>query len=299
MPQRTGAGDLPSREELERLTPRALLRRLGLRPRRGLSQNFLTDPYVVRDIVAAAELTPDDEVLEVGPGLGVMTRELVAVAKRVVAVELDQQLAEVLPRMVPRPERLEVVPVDVMEFDPAQTFAGPFKVVANLPYHITSAALRKLLTGGRKPSLLVVMVQREVAERMTAAPGATSVLSIMVQLYSKPSVVRQVPREAFYPSPEVASTVLKMEPHESPPVDVRDREGLMKLVAAAFSRRRKQIHNALAQSLWFPAGGVAPVLESAGIAPERRAQTLTLEEWARLYRAYEQFRSEWKREGAG
>ena len=288
------AGQVPSPEEAERLTPRALLRRLGITARRGLSQSFLTDRYVVKDIVAAAELTPSDEVLEVGPGLGVLTRELVRVARRVVAVELDRRLAELLPRLVPNPERLEVYQGDILDFDPAVAFRGRYKVVANLPYHITSPALRHLLSARRRPELMVVMVQREVAERIAARPGNTSLISIMVQLYARVSVVRQVPAESFYPAPKVDSAVLKLEVYDRLPPEVDDPEAFLGFVAAGFSRRRKQIHNSLSESLWFPPRGVFDVLRNAGIEPTRRAQTLSLQEWLRLYRAYQEARRRWQ-----
>ncbi|HEX2922972.1 MAG TPA: 16S rRNA (adenine(1518)-N(6)/adenine(1519)-N(6))-dimethyltransferase RsmA [Chloroflexota bacterium] len=293
VPAKTG-GDLPPAEELWRLTPKALLRTLGLSARKGLSQSFLTDSYVVRDILAAAELVPEDDVLEVGPGLGVMTRELVKAVRRVVAVELDQKLAELLPTLVPAPERLEVVNADILEFDVGPAFSGPYKVVANLPYHISSPLLRKLLTSKKKPTLLVVMVQKEVAERMVAKPGNTSLLTIMVQLYSQASLVRDVPAAAFFPAPQVDSAVVKLEVYEQLPHGVDDPEAVLKIVAAGFSRRRKQLHNALSDSLWFPSEGVYQVLAQAGIDPARRAQTLSVEEWVKLYRSYEEARRGWQ-----
>ncbi len=288
----------PALEELDRLTPRALLQRLGLRAQKWLSQSFLTDPYVVRDIVQAAQITPEDQLLEIGPGLGVLTRALTAVAERVVAVELDRRLAELLPSLVPFRDRLEVVQADALDVDPAGLFDGPYKVAANLPYAVTSPMLRHLLTARRKPDVMVVMVQKEVAERIAARPGDTSLLSIMVQLYSRVSVVRQVPASAFFPPPKVDSTVLKLDVYRELPVDVDDPESLLRLASAGFSRRRKQLHNALSEALWFPSGEVTRVLDAAGIDPARRAQTLTIGEWARLHRIYEAARSEWQ-EGSG
>lgn len=287
-----------SSEELWRLTPKALLRRLGLSARKGLSQSFLTDSYVARDIVNAAELSPEDEVLEVGPGLGVLTRELVKVARRVVAVELDPKLAGLLPTLAPAPKCLEVIQADILDFDPSYAFANRYKVVANLPYHISSPLLRKLLTAQLKPTLMVVMVQKEVAERMAAKPGDASLLSIMVQLYARVSIVRYVSAAQFYPMPKVDSAVVKLEVYDRPPVVVDDPEAMLKVVSAGFSRRRKQLHNALAQSLWFPPGGAYEVLEMAGIDPARRAQTLSLEEWARLYRAYREMQQKWRQEAS-
>lgn len=292
------AAPFPTLEELDRLTPRALLQRLGLRAHKGLSQSFLTDPYVVSDIVDVAQITPEDQVLEIGPGLGILTRALTAAAGRVVAVELDRRLAELLPNLVPAPDRLEVMQADALDVDPSTLFTGPYKVAANLPYSVTSPMLRHLLTTGFKPDLMVVMVQKEVAERIAAKAGDTSLLSIMVQLYSRVSVVRQVPASAFFPPPKVDSTVLKLEVYRELPVEVDDPEALLRLAAAGFSRRRKQLHNALSEALWFPPGEVTRVLEAAGIDPTRRAQTLTLEEWARLHRNYEGAKTQWQ-VGAG
>ncbi|MGE5620227.1 MAG: 16S rRNA (adenine(1518)-N(6)/adenine(1519)-N(6))-dimethyltransferase RsmA [Sphingomonadaceae bacterium] len=288
--------NLPSPEEVEQLTPKALLQRLGLSARKAFSQSFLTDKYVVRDIIEAAELRPTDEVLEVGPGLGVLTRELVKVAGRVVAVELDRALAELLPRLVSDPDKLVVVQGDILAFDPATVFRGPYKVVANLPYHITSPALRHLLTTRAKPTLMVVMVQKEVAERIAAKPGDTSFLSVMVQLYAKVTVVRHVSAASFFPAPKVDSTVIKLEVYERLPEGVDDPEALLAMVSGAFSRRRKQLHNSLSQAMWFPPGGVFEVLEAAGIDPTRRPQTLSVEEWIRLYRVYQDARSRWQSE---
>ncbi len=287
---------VPSPEELQQLTPKALLRRLGLSARKGFSQSFLTDRYVVRDIVAAAELQPTDQVLEVGPGLGILTRDLVTAAGRVVAVELDRALAELLPRLVPEAANLEVIQADFLDVDPARLFEGRYKVVANLPYHITSPALRKLLTASAKPELMVVMVQKEVADRVLAKPGDTSLLSIMLQLYARVTKVRDVPASAFFPAPKVDSAVLKLEVYDRPPEGVEDPEELLAMVAAGFSRRRKQLHNSLSESMWFPPGGVFEVMQAAGIDPARRAQTLSIPEWIRLHRAYREARERWQRE---
>jgi 16S rRNA (adenine1518-N6/adenine1519-N6)-dimethyltransferase len=286
--------NLPSPSELDKLTPRALLKRLGFSARKSFSQNFLTDSYVVSEIVEAAELGESDTVLEVGPGLGVMTRELVRAAGRVVAVEVDRGLAELLPRLVAHPEKLEVIQADILEFDPASALPAGYKVVANLPYHITSPALRHLLTASHRPRSLVVMVQKEVAERITAKPGATSLISIMVQIYGRVRMVTKVPAEAFFPAPKVDSAVLSIEVHEHPPLGVEAPEDFLRIVAAGFSRRRKQLHNSLSESLWFPPGGEFQVLEAAGIDPARRAQTLSLEEWARLHQAYSKAKTGWQ-----
>lgn len=286
--------DLPSPSEIEKLTPKALLRRLGLAARKSFSQNFLADSYVVREIVDAAEVGPDDTVLEIGPGLGVMTRELVKRAGRVVAVELDRKIAELLPRLVSVPDRLSVIQGDVLDFDPSAAMPEGYVVVANLPYHITSPALRHFLTTAHRPRRMVVMVQKEVAERIAAKPGDMSLLAVMVQVYARVEMIRTVPADLFFPAPKVDSAVLRLDLYERPPVDVGNPEDFLRIVAAGFSRRRKQLHNSLSQSLWFPVGGVFDVLDAAGIEPSRRAQTLTLEEWAGLYRSYRQARARWQ-----
>lgn len=295
--QREDARGFPTPAEIDELTPKALLRRLGLRAHRGLSQSFLTDRYAVQDIVDAAGIGPEDEVMEIGPGLGILTRALVARASRVVAIEFDRDLAPLLPRLVSRSERLEVIQEDALKIDLPALFVGPYKVAANLPYHITSPLLRMLLTATRKPEVIVVMVQKEVAQRIAAKPGDTSLLSIMAQLYSRVSLVREVPAGAFFPPPEVDSAVLKLEVYKDLPVDVDAPEKLLSLVAAGFSRRRKQLHNSLSESIWFPPGGEVQVLEAAGLDPSRRAQTLTLQEWTSLYHAYENARSGWQERG--
>jgi 16S rRNA (adenine1518-N6/adenine1519-N6)-dimethyltransferase len=288
---------LPSPEELDHMPPKALLKRLNLHALKGFSQSFLTDSYVVKETLDAADLQPEDQVLEIGPGLGVLTRGLVKRAGRVVAVELDPILAGLLPRLVSSPERLDLHQADVLELDLSTVLRGPYKVVANLPYHITSPVLRMMLTTANKPKVMVVMVQKEVADRIMAKPGDTSLLSIMVQLYSRVSVVTQVPAGAFFPEPKVDSTVIKLEIYDKLPVEVDDPEAMLKIVAAGFSRRRKQLHNSLSEGLWFPAGGVMELLSDAGIDPSRRAQTLTIEEWAQLYRCYQKLRERWQQEG--
>src|SRR5437868_9925779 len=184
---------------------RVQLRALGRRPRKRLSQSFIEDGAIADAIVETAELDPDDEVLEVGPGLGVLTERLARTAKRVVAVELDAELAKAL-----RGDNLEVVVADILNTEPAQYFENGYVVVANLPYHITSPALRHLLNG--RPKRLVVMVQAEVAERIAAEPGQMSALAVAIQIEAEAEIVLRVPSTAFYPRPKVDSAVLRIAP---------------------------------------------------------------------------------------
>ena len=264
-------------------SPAALLRRLGLRPRRGLSQSFLVDRRVSATIARAADLGPSDAVLEIGPGLGILTRELLRRAGRVVAVELDAPLARALPDLLGQPAHLEVIQADALRLDAAALFPGPFSVVANLPYHITSPLLLRLLGAARRPRRLVVMVQREVAERIAAPVGQLSFLAVAVQLYAEARIVRTVPATAFYPRPKVDSAVLRLDVRPTPAVAPDAPEALLRLVLAGFKQPRKQLRNSLADGLGCPPAAAEALLRRAGIDSTRRPQTLTLAEWGTLY----------------
>lgn len=276
--------DAAVRADAEVPSVRSLLRRLGIRPRKGLGQHFLIDEDILARIVATAEVEPSDVVVEVGPGLGVLTKELVKRAARVVAVEVDPQMAEIVLRLVPDAPNLEVVNADVLQFDPAKHgIAPPYKVVANLPYYITSPTMRHFLEEVTCPTAMVVMVQREVAERMVARPGEMSLLSVSVQFYGDPRLTAIVPMSAFYPPPKVESAIVRIDVYPRPILDV-DPQSFFRLVQAGFSQPRKQLHNTLAQRFWFPPGGAREALNAAGIDPSRRPQTLSLEEWATLWK---------------
>lgn len=264
-----------------------ILRRYNLRPSKGLGQNFLVDESVLARIVDAAALEPDDQVLEVGPGLGVLTKRLLDAVRRVVAIELDKQLVSVLPRILNKPAHLELVQADVLQFNPQAYFKDlDYKLVANLPYYITSPTLRHFLEAPARPSLMIIMVQKEVGERLVAQPGELSLLAISVQYYGEPRLVGYVPAEAFHPVPKVDSAVVSIEVFQEPRIAV-DTEKFFKLVSAGFSQPRKQLHNAIQQRLWLPPGGASELLREAGIEPNRRAQTLSFEEWAQLYRVFD------------
>ncbi len=275
--------DAASRAEEEIPAIRSLLRRLGIRPRKGLGQNFLIDQRVLARIVEAAELSPGDTVVEVGPGMGILTKELVTRAGRVVAVEIDLHLAEIVLRLVPGSPNLEVVNTDVLHFDPAEHgIQPPYKVVANLPYYITSPTMRHFLEEVARPRTMVLMVQREVAERIVARPGEMSLLSVSVQFYGDARLTAIVPTTAFYPQPKVESAIVHIDVYPKPALDVEPRS-FFHLVQAGFSQPRKQLHNTLSQRLWFPPGGAREALRAADIDPSRRPQTLSLEEWGVLW----------------
>jgi 16S rRNA (adenine1518-N6/adenine1519-N6)-dimethyltransferase len=260
------------------------LRALGLKPRRGLSQSFLEDARVAATIVRTAHIDPTIDVLEVGPGLGVLTERLVQHARRVVAVELDAELAASL-RSSLAANNLTVCTADVLTVDPAAFFDEPFVVVANLPYHITSPALRHLLGGGPPyAARLVVMVQREVAERIAAKPGDLSGLAVAIQAQASVRLVRTVPNTAFYPRPKVDSAVLELTPLPAPPISRGEVPDFVRLVQAGFKQPRKQLANSLAEGLGVDKPHAVALLQAAAIDPSRRPQELTVDDWVRLFR---------------
>jgi 16S rRNA (adenine1518-N6/adenine1519-N6)-dimethyltransferase len=262
-------------------SPQARLRALGLRPRRGLSQSFLGDAAVADAIVRAARLDrAGDEVLEVGPGLGILSERLVHLARRVVAIELDAQLADWL-RTEFTEAPLEVLRANVLEVNLSALFDQPFVVVANLPYHITSPAIRHLLAA--QPKRLVVMTQRQVAERISAPPGELSALSVIVQVQAAPTIVLHVPSSAFYPRPKVDSAVLVLEPLAQPPIARDAVPAFAELVHAGFKQPRKQLGNSLADGLAITKREALELLERAGIEPTRRPHELAIDDWVRLF----------------
>ncbi len=271
---------------------RRRLKRLGLRARKGLGQHFLVDDAVLEGIVAAAELESSDVVVEIGPGLGVLTRELASRAGRVVAVELDDGLAAVLMKDLASLGNVTIVNEDILKTEPASLLGGQtaYKVVANLPYYITSAVLRHFLTASHKPQLMVVTIQKEVAEAIVARSGTMSLLSNSVRFYGEPSLVSYVPASSFYPVPSVDSAVVRIALYPEAAVAVSDEDGFFGLLKAAFTTRRKQLVNSLANGLGLPRAEVLSLLKMAAILPQRRAESLTLKEWARLWHQFEQAR---------
>ena len=254
------------------------------RRRKSLGQHFLTDTRIANRIVAAAEPDGLDTVVEIGPGAGVLTRRLVEQAGKVVAVELDQRLGEELPERLGFPGNLEVAQGDGREVDPDALVgaATAYKVVANLPYYAAAPIVRRFLETVRPPTLMVVMVQREVADAMNAKPGEFTLLSVATQFYAEPSVVAQVPARCFRPPPKVSSTVLKLAVLPEPAAAVADREAFFGLVRAGFSAPRKQLRNSLMQGTGAPAETVRAALDAAGIDGQRRPATLGIGEWAAL-----------------
>lgn len=270
---------------------RRLLQRFDLKARKGLGQHFLIDREVLELITSAAELTPDDVIVEVGPGLGVLTRELARQAGWVIAIELDDKLAALLKQTLASFNNVTIINDDVLKIEPGawlkeQKVRFPYKVVANLPYYIISPVLRHFLEASAKPQMMIVMVQKEVAEVIVAKPGEMSLLSVSIQFYGEPRIISYVPAQCFYPAPKVDSAILRIDPYPQPTLAVADVAGFFDLVRAGFTTPRKQIANSLAQGLGLPKGEVLSLLEKADVVSQRRAETLTLREWEQLWRVF-------------
>ena len=258
---------------------------LGIRPKKGLGQNFLVDPTHRARIVAAADLTSADTVLEVGPGPGVLTELIAAQAGHVVAVELDDRLIPILRSRFELQPHVTIVHADILATDPGALAEGlPYKVVANLPYYITSAVIRHLLESVPPPDVLVLTVQREVAERMVAQPPDMSLLALGVQFYSTGKIVARIPAGAFYPVPKVDSAVVRLDRRPAPVAGDVTAGAFFEVARAGFGQARKQLRNSLAAGLGMQPAEVEAWLLGVGVDPKRRAETLTLSEWAALAR---------------
>lgn len=271
--------DLTSVRELRRL-----LSAHGMHPNKAFGQNFLIDRAVLRQIVAAAEIDAADSVLEVGAGTGVLTRELARQARRVVAVELERDMLALLAETTRGLSNVEIIGRNLLYLDPVKVFGdAPYKLVANLPYYITAPTFRHFLESANAPRLIVVMVQEEVAERITAAPGDLSLLAVSVQFYGKPRIVARVSAAAFYPAPKVDSAILRVDVNAETPLTPPERDQFFRVVQAGFSAKRKQLHNALEQGLHLPQETVRAWLQAATIDASRRAETLDIAEWITLW----------------
>ena len=266
----------------------------GLRPRKGLGQHFLIDVDVLNGIVAAADPTSRDIILEIGPGLGVLTRELARRAAHVFAVELDDNLARLLAREMAGFNNVTIINGDILKLDITPALAAVrrenpaatgYKVTANLPYYITAPVLRHLLEARVRPESLVVTVQREVAAAI-ADRDRMGLLAVSVRFYGEPEVVAAVPAQCFYPAPRVDSAILRIKTNPQPPLGEDMTPGFFALVRAGFAAPRKRLLNSLAQGLGTDRPEVAALLSRAGIDAERRAETLNITEWVTLFRIY-------------
>ncbi len=276
-----------------------LLRRYGLRPRKSLGQNFLVDDAALNRVAAAAQIQPDQAVLEIGPGLGSLTSILADFAKRVVCVELDRTLIPPLREVLKGRTNIEIIQGDILALDPSKLMCGSsencrpaYLVVANIPYYITSALMRHLLETRCPPERMVLTVQREVAERISAEAGDMSLLALSVQVYGKAQIFGRIPADAFYPVPQVDSAILQIQLFDSPLIPAEQLADFFRLAKAAFSQKRKTIRNALAGGMhWQPSQAEAFLLK-AGVEPIRRAETLSLMEWRNLVGVFQSLREE-------
>ncbi|MBI3952590.1 MAG: ribosomal RNA small subunit methyltransferase A [Candidatus Doudnabacteria bacterium] len=258
---------------------KSFLKQSGLKPRHYLGQNFLVDQDVLNRIIEAADLKKSDTVLEVGPGIGTLTSELIKRAGKVIAVEKDESMARIFEKeygiwiQIPN-SKFQLVNQDILRFHLDRHIQGPYKVVANIPYYLTSVLFQYFLGQENKPELLVLMVQKEVAERVVASPGELSVLGISVQFYADPEIVGIVNKESFWPQPKVDSAILKITPVNKFP-EVEDEKLFFRIVKSAFAGKRKQLKNTIRD---------VEALRRAGVEPTARPQDLQIEDWVRLYK---------------
>src|SRR5436305_10503808 len=264
---------------------RHLLSAHGMRPNKSFGQNLLIGRSVLQKIVDAAEIEGSDQLLELGAGTGVLTRELARHTRRVVAVELERDMLTLLAKTTRNYPNVELIVRNLLFLDPTEVFGEePYKLVANLPYYITAPTFRHFLESANPPRLIVVMVQQEVAQRIVAAPGDLSLLAVSIQFYGRPEIVAHVPAGAFYPAPRVDSAILRIRVNESAPLSLAERDSFFRIVQAGFSARRKQLHNALTHGLHRKNEDIRAELAAAHIDSSRRAETLSIEEWLQLWR---------------
>lgn len=270
------------------MNPKAILQQYGLEPKKSLGQNFLFDDQVLGKIVAAASLTATDYVLEIGPGLGHLTQHLAAAAAAVTAVELDQRYLPILQDRLGHLPQVRLIHGDILEQNLSLLFPQQsYKVVANVPYYITGAILRHLLSAQSKPSLMVMTVQKEVAQRLTAKPGNLSLMAVSVQFYGQARLVSTIRAGAFWPRPEVDSAIVRLDLYPEPLLPLEQEDAFFRVVKAGFSQKRKQLKNNLL-ALGIGSEQVAAALQLSQIDGQRRAETLTLSEWVNLYQQLNQ-----------
>jgi 16S rRNA (adenine1518-N6/adenine1519-N6)-dimethyltransferase len=262
-----------------------LLKEFGIRPDKSLGQHFLADPASLRRVVEIASLTRTEEVLEIGAGLGSLTRLLAVNARRVVAVEIDQDLIPALTSVLENYRNVEIIQGDILDLNPAELIStSGYLVVANIPYYITSAIIRHLMGAKIRPGRIVLTLQREVAERITAVPGDMSLLSLSVQVFGNPVIAGRISAGAFYPKPKVESAVIRIDLLDEPRIPTPDLPAFFHLARTAFAQKRKKIRNSLASLPGVAPSGAESLLTEAGISPDRRPETLSLDEWEVLVR---------------
>ncbi|MCK5314145.1 MAG: ribosomal RNA small subunit methyltransferase A [Anaerolineales bacterium] len=271
---------MQSTEPLPPLNVPALLRSYGIHPDKSLGQNFLVESSWLQNIIEIAEISNEISILEVGAGLGSLTRYLAEKAKTVVAVELDGRLLHPLESVLSCYQNVRIVKGDILALDPDHLIeSDDYLVVANIPYYITSSLIRHLLEARQRPTRMILTLQLEVAERICAKPNRMSLLALSVQVYGHPQVKARIPASAFYPSPKVDSAIVRVDIYPTPAIPDHNIETFFRLAKAGFSQKRKTLRNALSGGMAWPKDNTENYLRSAGIDPNRRAETLNLNEW--------------------
>ncbi|MDQ7027953.1 MAG: 16S rRNA (adenine(1518)-N(6)/adenine(1519)-N(6))-dimethyltransferase RsmA [Anaerolineae bacterium] len=265
------------------MNPRELLQAFGLNPKKSLGQNFMHDPNTIEKIVVTAEIMPHDTVVEIGAGTGELTARLAQSARHVMAIEVDERLQPLLEERFADTKNVYFIFDDVLKMNVAQLVgAKDFLVVANVPYYITTAILEHVLTPPQRPKRLVITMQYEVAQRICAKPDDMSLLAVSIQYYGKAQIISKLNPAVFWPRPGVNSALLRVDCYERPIVDTPSDALFFRVVKAGFSQKRKQLRNSLSNGLQIKSKAARDYLDAANIDSQRRAETLTLEEWARL-----------------
>ena len=265
-----------------------LLKKYGIRPKKSLGQNFLIEPAGLNKVIDAAELSKADEVLEIGAGLGSLTYLLAQKVSQVTAVEIDKSMLAPLNDALAKFDNVQVVEGDILDLQPNELIRKrDYVVVANIPYYISSAIIRHLMEAETRPRRVILTVQKEVAERVLARDGKMSLLSLSVQVFGRVSLTSIIPAGSFLPAPDVDSAVLKVELYPEPLVPLGQLKAFFKLAHAGFGQKRKTLRNSLSAGLDLPSQAAGQLLLSAGVDPQRRAETLSIEEWKRLTAAWQ------------
>lgn len=269
------------------LDVRNLLRQYNLRPDKRLGQVFLIDNRLLRRIIDVAEISSEDHVLEIGPGLGSLTRHIAQVAKRVVAIELDSRLIPPLEKVMAPYSNVHLINDDILNLDPTDLMIEDnYMVVANIPYYITSPVIRHLLETESTPKNIILTIQREVAERICAGPGEMSLLALSVQVYGLPKIQFIIPAASFYPKPKVDSAVVRIDLYSEPLIPKMHLNIFFLLAKSGFSQKRKTLRNSISAGLAIKPKSCAELLLRAQIDPQRRAETLSIDDWKRITLEY-------------
>jgi len=259
------------------------INKMTFKPKKQLGQNFLADKKVLKKIIDKSEITEDDIVLEIGPGQGALTNELLKVARKVIAVEKDKRLFEYLKKKFEGAKNLELVNEDILEYLKILDIKdiGCYKIIGNIPYYLTSHLIRKIFELENKPTEIILMVQKEVAERMVAKAGEMSLLAISVQLFSEPEILFDVSRNSFWPKPKVDSAVIRLKVYKVIKYDI-DEDEFFEIVKTGFSSKRKLLVNNLSDKLKIPKEKIYNVFKEIGLDKKGRAQDLSINEWVRI-----------------